>query len=128
PSMVKGLEKLSGLVDSKKFTAHAQAILSSESSVPDVSKLSIKNKKMLIDRLDEYIEDSSLTSKHPNVAQVPSPMTSVPCKPLFFDLALNYVEFPSLEDKVETKKRQPAAAGGGLTGLVKGLWGWGSSK
>lgn len=128
-SMVKGLEKLSALVDSKKFTAHAQAILASESLVPDVSKLSIKNKKMLIERMDEYIEDSSLTSKHPYVAQVPPPMTSVPCKPLFFDLALNHIEFPSLDDKVEIKKQTPAAAAsGGLTGLVKGLWGWGSKN
>ncbi|XP_064096539.1 signal recognition particle subunit SRP68-like [Macrobrachium nipponense] len=113
-SMGKSLEKLSAMVDSKKFTAHAQAILASESMVPDVSRLSIKNKKMLIERLDEYIEDSSLTSKHPNVAQVPSPMTSVPCKPLFFDLALNYIEFPSLDDKVEAKKQTPAAAAGGV--------------
>ncbi|KAG7163508.1 Signal recognition particle subunit SRP68-like [Homarus americanus] len=129
-SMVKGLENLSVLVDSKKFTAHAQAILASESSTPNVSKLSTKGKKLLVDRLDEYIEDSSLTSNSPNVAQVPSPMTSVPCKPLFFDLALNHVDFPSLDDKTETKKQASGAGvGGGLTGLVKGLWGgWGSKK
>lgn len=129
PSMIKGLDNLSALVDSKKFTAHAQAILASESSTPNVSKLSIKDKKMLVDRLDEYIEDPSLTSNNPCVAQVPSPMTSVPCKPLFFDLALNHVEFPSLEDKIESKKQAAGASVGGLTGLVKGLWGgWGSKN
>lgn len=129
PSMVKGLENLSALVDSKKFTAHAQAILASDSSTPNVTKLSIKDKKMLIDRLDEYVEDPSLTSSNACVVQVPSPMKSVPCKPLFFDLALNHVEFPSLDDKIETKKQAPGASVGGLTGLVKGLWGgWGSKK
>lgn len=44
--MVKGLENLSAMVDSKKFTAHAQAILASESSRPNVSKHSVKDKKV----------------------------------------------------------------------------------
>lgn len=56
-------------------------------------------------------------------------MTSVPCKPLFFDLALNHIDFPSLDDKIETKKQAAGPAVGGLTGLVKGLWGgWGMKK
>lgn len=83
---------------------------------------------MLINRLDEYVEDPGLISNHPSIAQVPPHMLSVPCKPLFFDLALNHIDFPSLDDKIETKKQAPAAASGGLTGLVKGLWGWGSKK
>ncbi|XP_071527965.1 signal recognition particle subunit SRP68 [Panulirus ornatus] len=128
-SMKEGLENLSAMVDSKKFTAHAQAILASESSRPSVSKHSVKDKKLLIDRLDEYVEDSSLTSNNPCVAQVPSPMTSVPCKPLFFDLALNHIDFPSLDDKIETKKQAAGVGVGGLTGLVKGFWGgWGLKK
>ena len=85
--------------------------------------------QLLIDRLDQYVEDASLTSSSPRVAQVPPPMTSVSCKPLFFDLALNHVEFPSLDDKTETKKQAAAGVSGGLTGLVKGLWGgWGSKN
>lgn len=127
-SVEKNLDKLSALVDSKKFTAHAQAILVSETAVPNISKLSLKDKKMLINRLDEYVEDPGLISNHPSIAQVPPHMLSVPCKPLFFDLALNHIDFPSLDDKIETKKQAPAAASGGLTGLVKGLWGWGSKK
>lgn len=47
-SVEKNLDKLSALVDSKKFTAHAQAILVSETAVPNVSKLSIKDKKVCI--------------------------------------------------------------------------------
>lgn len=52
-------------------------------------------------------------------------MRPVPCKPLFFDLAFNFAEFPSLDHKMDTpnKKQNP-----GLTGFVKGLWGWGGSK
>lgn len=43
----------------------------------------------------------------------------IPCKPLFFDLALNHIEFPSLEEEMASDKP------GGITGLVKGwLGGW----
>ena len=52
-------------------------------------------------------------------------MAPVPCKPLFFDLALNHVTFPSLAENMENKK---SAAGAGITGFVKGLWGWGGNK
>ena len=51
-------------------------------------------------------------------------MAAVACKPLFFDLALNHVNLPSLADQMETKK----ATAAGITGFVKGLWGWGAGK
>lgn len=81
----------------------------------------------LSERLGEYREDPSLTSKSPNVFRLPPDMKPIPCKPLFFDLALNWAEFPSLEDKVESaaKKGQSTA---GLTGFVKGFLGWGGAK
>ena len=75
-----------------------------------------------MDRLEQYHEDSGLTSKAPNLTSFPPEFQPVPCKPLFFDLALNHVEFPSLEDRAEQSK-----AGGGITGLVKG-WLWGGKK
>ena len=78
----------------------------------------------LCDRLDKYAEDPSLTSKTPNVVHFPPDFEPIPAKPLFFDLALSHVEFPSLDDKLEQKKQQ-----GGLTGFVKGwLGGWGGKK
>ena len=81
----------------------------------------------LEDRLDEYAEDKSLTGKKPFVASFPPDFEPIPCRPLFFDLALNHVDFPSLDDKLE--QTQKKAAGGGLTGLVKGwLWGGGDKK
>lgn len=80
----------------------------------------------LVERLDEYKEDQALATKQPNVIKVPPEMQPIPCKPLFFDLALNLVEFPSLDDKMDAvgKKANPA----GITGFVKGLWGWGGNK
>jgi signal recognition particle subunit SRP68 len=78
----------------------------------------------LVDRLQEYCEDPSLTTKQPNVFKLPPEFEPIPCKPLFFDLAFNQIEFPSLDDKLEQKQQQAA----GLTGFVKGLWGWGGAK
>ena len=77
----------------------------------------------LSERLDEYIEDPNVTTKKPNLTQFPPSFEPVPCKPLFFDVALSLVEFPSLEDKLQTQK----AATGGLTGMMKG-WLWGGKK
>lgn len=76
----------------------------------------------LKDRLDTFAEDKSLTSKKPNITAFPPDFKPIPCRPLFFDLALNHVEFPSLEEKMEQKK-----VAGGITGFVKG-WLWGGGK
>lgn len=58
--------------------------------------------------------------KQPNLVQFPPDFQPIPCKPLFFDLALNHVAFPTLDDKVEQKGK------GGLTGYIKGIFGFGS--
>ena len=71
------------------------------------------------ERLDVYQEETSSSLKKPNLVNFPPNFEPVPCKPLFFDLALNHVEMPDLEERVE-KKKEP----GGITGFVKG-WLWG---
>ncbi len=84
---------------------------------------------MLSQRLDDFVEDPSLTSATPNVLKLPPNMSPVACKPVFFDLALNHATFPSLVEKVETKSKAAAGtSGAGITGFVKGLWGWGAKK
>ncbi|KAJ9576728.1 hypothetical protein L9F63_025379 [Diploptera punctata] len=125
------LQNLKRDIEGQVFSAHAHSVLEGEGQDEDGiaqlgTKASYKSKKPLCDRLGEYREDPSLTSRMPNVYKLPPEMRPIPCKPLFFDLAFNFVEFPSLDDKIE------AAAGGkkggaGLTGFVKGLWGWGGS-
>jgi len=72
--------------------------------------------------LYEYVEDPMLASKRLNLTKFPPDFEPIPSKPLFFDLALNLVQFPSLEDKVEQK---PQA--GGITNYFKG-WLWGGKK
>lgn len=76
----------------------------------------------LNERMDQYDENRALTGKKPNLVAFPPDFEPIPCRPLFFDLALNNVDFPSLEEHVEQRK-----AGGGLTGMVKG-WLWGGGK
>ncbi|RWS19824.1 signal recognition particle subunit SRP68-like protein, partial [Leptotrombidium deliense] len=68
----------------------------------------------LIERLDEYVEDNSLASGNATLVDFPPKFRPIPCKPLFFDLALNHIQFPSLEEEISGPK------GGGLTGFVKG--------
>lgn len=76
----------------------------------------------LSERLDQYVEDTNLTTKKAKLVTLPPDFKAIPCRPLFFDLALNHVEMPSLAEKMEQKK-----AAGGLTGMVKG-WLWGGKK
>ncbi|CAF0760475.1 unnamed protein product [Rotaria sp. Silwood1] len=92
--------------------------------------------KPLIDRLDTYYEDSSLTNKSRlNIVPLPPPFKPIPCKPVLFDLALNHLTFPSLDDKVQSKRQAtttPTDKGqqqqAGLTGFVKGFFSWGGKK
>lgn len=74
----------------------------------------------LCNRLETFRLDPALVGKQPNLVQFPPDFQPIPCKPLFFDLALNHVAFPPLDDKVEQKGK------GGLTGYIKGIFGFGS--
>ncbi|XP_077526149.1 signal recognition particle 68 [Haemaphysalis longicornis] len=114
---VTSLKDLDSLLEGQEYSVHAQSILGSTAEAPD--KAEDKEVELLIDRLDTYLEDKSLTTSKPRIAAFPPPFEPIPCKPLFFDLALNHVQFPSLDDVTDTKKGQ------GLTGIVKGwLGGW----
>ncbi|XP_045214058.2 signal recognition particle subunit SRP68-like [Mercenaria mercenaria] len=117
-----GLEELIKEADSLKYSCHASSILDTETLTDQVSDMTVRNNKPLMERLDQYAEDSSLTTKKAKLVSFPPDFKPIPCRPLFFDLALNHVEMPSLDDKLEQKK-----AAGGLTGMVKG-WLWGGKK
>ncbi|XP_013792605.1 signal recognition particle subunit SRP68-like [Limulus polyphemus] len=113
------LKELQGLTEGHKYSAHAMGILGNDEMAEKMTKMSLQDKKTLADRLDQYFEDPSLVSRQPHIAPFPPDYKPVPCKPLFFDLALNHVEFPSLDEHLEQKK------GGGISGFVRGwLGGW----
>ncbi|CAG9786272.1 unnamed protein product [Diatraea saccharalis] len=122
------LQVLKKDIESCKFEVHADSVLEDDDEQDEENKYtssgkSYKEKKPLVDRLDEYREDTQALTKNPNIYKMPPAMEAIPCKPLFFDLACNFVEFPNLDDKTgaaDSKKQ-----GAGLTGLVKGFLGWG---
>lgn len=123
--LAEKLQVLKKDIESCKFEVHADSVLEDDEEQDDDTKYSgkYKDKKPLVDRLDEYREDTQVLTKNPNIYKMPPSMQPVPCKPLFFDLACNFVEFPNLDDKTgaaDSKKQ-----GAGLTGLVKGFLGWG---
>ena len=92
----------------------------SEDFVEEVSNLSITdNNKPVIDRLHQYADNPSVASNKPNLVPFPPEFQPVPVKPFFFDIALNHVEFPSLEGKIENQSSS------GITGFLRGWWGGG---
>ncbi|CAF4900249.1 unnamed protein product [Pieris macdunnoughi] len=119
------LEKLRVLekdIESCKFEVHADSVLEDEEDEDKYVGKAYKDKKPLVDRLDDYREDTQVLTKNPNIYKLPPPMEAVPCKPLFFDLACNFIEFPNLDDKTGVANKKQGA---GITGLVKGFLGWG---
>jgi signal recognition particle subunit SRP68 len=86
--------------------------------------------------LDTYFEDASVTNKNRlNIVSLPPPFKPIPCKPVLFDLALNHLTFPSLDDKVQSKRQAASALNekgqqqqAGLTSFVKGFFSWGGNK
>jgi signal recognition particle subunit SRP68 len=117
------LVKLELLIEGAKCAAHAHSVLE-EGQEEDIETNKQVKHKMLSERLHEYVEDPALLTKQPNICQLPPPMQSIPCKPLFFDLAFNMIEFPDLSDQLQEQDKKGDK--GGLAGLVKGLWGWGN--
>ncbi|XP_033214925.1 signal recognition particle subunit SRP68 [Belonocnema kinseyi] len=118
----ESLKQLESSIEGAQYAAHAHSVLEEGQEEDFTMNKQFKTKKPLSERLHEYREDPSLLSKQPNVYKLPPPMQSIPCKPLFFDLAFNMVEFPDLSNKLQDQGKKAQ----GLTGLVKGLWGWGN--
>lgn len=63
----------------------------------------------------------------PNLVDFPPSFAPIPCKPLFFDLARERLEFPNLNDRLATPSggQQSGGASGGWLG---GWLGWGGKK
>ncbi|XP_063052338.1 signal recognition particle subunit SRP68 isoform X1 [Engraulis encrasicolus] len=114
------VQELIAEVNAEKYSLQAAAILDKEDVAEAPSQPHVKDGKPLCDRLEAFRLDPSLVGKQPHLVEFPPDFQPIPCKPLFFDLALNHVAFPPLDDKVEQKGK------GGLTGYIKGIFGFGS--
>ena len=78
----------------------------------------------LIQQLNTFNFDPEILNGNVALTSLSPEYRAVPCKPLFFDLALNHIHFPNLDEEINANK--PKA---GLTGMVKGwLGGWGAKK
>uniref|UniRef100_A0A8C0IA97 Signal recognition particle subunit SRP68 n=1 Tax=Bubo bubo TaxID=30461 RepID=A0A8C0IA97_BUBBB len=95
-------------VNAEKYSLQAAAILGELHN----------DTRPLSERFETFCLDPSLVSKQVSLVHFPPGFQPIPCKPLFFDLALNHVAFPPLEDKVEQKAKS------GLTGYIKGIFGF----
>jgi signal recognition particle subunit SRP68 len=127
-NLLENIAKAQSYAKSASIECRAQIVLSDVNDDEDVdSVLKLRRpKEPLIDRLNEFVLDESLVSGEPNVAVFPPDFKPVPCKPLFFDLALNHIKVPaSLEEKAGLSPKKGADGVKGITGFVKGLWGWG---
>lgn len=125
--LTEELERLIKNIEGCKFSAHAYSVLEDDTTEESVLfGKTQKSTKPLFERLSQYKEDQQLNTKNPNVFKLTSDMQPIPCKPLFFDLALNFVEFPSLDDQLDTPGGGKKAAG--ISGFVKGFLGWGGAS
>lgn len=127
-NLLSELNSLIKNIEGSKFAAHAHSVLETDSfEETALYGKTQKSTKPLFERLNQYKEDQMFNSRNPNVYKLTDfEMDAIPCKPLFFDLALNFVEFPSLEDKIEipVNKKQTS----GISGFVKGFLGFGGEK
>ncbi|XP_067936540.1 signal recognition particle subunit SRP68-like [Watersipora subatra] len=120
------LEAVLKQIDALLIQTQASSILDSSQDLSgDMAKLSITaDKRVLIDRLDEYLpEDPKVSAKNITLIKSPPLMQPIPCKPMLYDLAGNHLQLPNLSHKVETQQRA------GLSGFVKSwIGGWGGKK
>nr|XP_040042608.1 signal recognition particle subunit SRP68 [Gasterosteus aculeatus aculeatus] len=114
------VQELIAEVNAEKYSLQAAAILDTDETAEVPSQTHVKDNTPLCNRLETFRLEPALVGKQPNLVQFPPDFQPIPCKPLFFDLALNHVAFPPLDDKVEQKGK------GGLTGYIKGIFGFGS--
>lgn len=114
------VQELIAEVNAEKYSLQAAAILDTGDAPEAPTQQQIKDTTPLSERLETFRLDPALVGKQPNLVEFPPDFQPIPCKPLFFDLALNHVAFPPLDDKVEQKGK------GGLTGYIKGIFGFGS--
>ncbi|XP_071952925.1 signal recognition particle subunit SRP68-like isoform X2 [Antedon mediterranea] len=117
---LKELQELLNTVNGLKYSAHASSILDTEAPIAGITNLEISDNRPLIERLEKYQEVESVSSKKPNLVTFPPDFKPTPQKPVFFDIALNHVDFPSLEEMQEQKK-----AGASIGGFLRGWWGGG---
>jgi len=127
-NLVAELEVLEKAIEGRQFVAHANSILETEATTEKMAGLDLGGKDAgpLVSRLDTYYEDPDLVKGKAQLVNFPPEFAAIPCKPLFYDLALYHVAMPSLDAKLDAGKG--SEGGGAGLGSWLGGWGWGSKK
>jgi signal recognition particle subunit SRP68 len=129
--LIEDVEAMLLRIRGQKISLHASHFLS-ETDKTDETVAGNGNviKSLLQDRLGSYSSDATLAGIDPKLVAMPPDFEPIPCKPLFFDLAFDNLEFPSLAARVEQKPTTGAAAVsavkgalGKLAGGLGGFWG-----
>ncbi|TPX36168.1 hypothetical protein SmJEL517_g01439 [Synchytrium microbalum] len=89
-------------------TSTETAAAATNSTEPDGEKSGIR-RKPLIDNLDTFMP--SFDPSDPNLVELPPTFQPIPCKPLFFDVAYNSIEYP-LNNLARRAKGLPRLAKG----------------
>lgn len=95
----------------ENLTLHYRGLvaLSQLSSTSDVaSKAKLTNAAPVVERLNEYPTSGSVDLK--NLVTWPPKLKPVPVKPLFLDVAWNYVEYPGQQKKVQERPAEKPQA------------------
>jgi len=77
------------------------------------------NKAPLSTRLDDLLLPETVDVQHLNLVEFPPRFQAVPAKPVFFDLAENYIELPSIAGRKDAR----SSVVQGLTGFISSFWG-----
>jgi hypothetical protein len=95
---------------SKKLLVHAHAYISldaekSLSENPDEADGADDESRntYLLDRLDKFTCPKGTLQNPYNLAQFPPNYIAAPCKPVLFDLAWNYVNYPDVSTRAKKK-------------------------
>eukprot|EP00053_Salpingoeca_punica_P019672 m.200713 g.200713 ORF g.200713 m.200713 type:complete len:616 (-) comp17697_c0_seq3:6002-7849(-) len=123
---VDDLDKLLFRIKGQKISLHAAHILAESEDKESKDGQTGAAAKPLSERLNTYSADPALTAPDAKLVVMPPEFQTIPCKPLFFDLANNYLEFPDLTPRFETNKSlaaNAATAGASAVSAVKGALG-----
>lgn len=113
------VDALEACISGAKLRLSAAHFLASDASnssdeTPTVFQSLLQNKNKWIDVPEKSSSYGPIT-----VHSIPPTFTPIPCKPVFFDVALNYMEFPDLDDTSKKSHASPA----GLVGAAQNFFG-----
>lgn len=109
------------LASSKQLVAHAHACLSSSQEKSSHNAIDVDEEfdqelegKYLLERLEFFYVSKGSESCPMNLIEFPPSFKTTPGKPVLFDLAWNFVDYPDISYRAQQKKK-------GLGGLF-GFW------